>query len=86
MRIASRSLLLACGALAATAALALVAASLLPVFEPCRVLYRTHQLVQDSAACQVHSGLGLLAVLSLLAALGAGLAGVVRLYRGSPPQ
>jgi ABC-type transport system involved in cytochrome c biogenesis permease subunit len=51
---------------AVAAAISALASSSLAAFEPCRVLYRTHQPVQDSLACQAHSAIGLLSLLFLL--------------------
>jgi hypothetical protein len=44
---------------------AIIAAQTLPLFAPCRILYRTHQPVQDSPACQVFYWLGDLCVVLL---------------------
>ena len=40
-----------------TGAISLGAVCLLPVFEPCRILYRTHNPVQDTVACKVFTAL-----------------------------
>ena len=60
--------LLAIAGMAAAAIAAFVSSSL-AAFEPCRVFYRTHQPVQDSLACQVHSAIGACVVVFILVAL-----------------
>lgn len=76
------SLLIACGALVIVATLSELLAGSLAAFEPCRILYRSHQPVQDSVACQVHSVLGVLTAVSLVVAAALGLGASVRWLRG----
>ena len=40
----------------------------LEFFAPCRVVYRMHQAVQDSLACQSYAAIGLFSLLLFLAA------------------
>jgi hypothetical protein len=64
------------------AILGFVATSSLDFFDPCRVLYRTQQVVQDSLACQTYSAITLASMLFSLAAVGfAVAAGVMVLSR-----
>jgi hypothetical protein len=53
---------------AVAAAAGTFASSSLAAFEPCRVMYRTYQPVQDSLTCQAHSAIGLLSLLFLFGA------------------
>lgn len=47
-------------------AVCLSLAQFLPVFAPCRVLYRVHDPVQDSVTCRIFSALGLVGLALLL--------------------
>jgi hypothetical protein len=66
------------GTLAALASVAFLLGRYPRVFEACRVLYRSHQPVQDSLACQAYSALGFFTVLALLAALASAGVALVR--------
>ena len=52
-----------------------------PAFEACRVLYRTHQPVQRFNRLPLHSALGLITVVALVAALAVGIGAGVRWLR-----
>lgn len=53
-----------------------VLCSALAFFEPCRRLYRTHQAVQGSLACQSYSAISLFSLLLSLAAVAFAVAAV----------
>jgi len=71
--------------LLAAAALALLLENLLPAFEPCRVLYRAHQPVQDSTVCQLYSFLALAGLLALLLAFVLGFVAAARRFFNRRP-
>lgn len=54
-----------------TSAASFGAVWLLPVFEPCRMFYRTHNPIQDSPACKVFAAMNVLWAGSFLIGCGA---------------
>ncbi len=66
--------------LLAAAAIALLLENLLPTFEPWRVLYRSHQPVQDSTACKLYSFVAFAGLLALLLAFVVGFVAAARRF------